>query len=442
MPAATNKNNMKKTLIIILLALSAAWPAFSQTARQKIEADAELGACTYRLYPVPTVAPTPAPKGYKAFYISHYGRHGSRWLTARERYENPRRMLLQADSAGVLTPYGKDVLGRLGIVSEAADLRYGDLTLKGAEQHRGIARRMYENYPSVFADSARVDARSTTVIRCILSMGAGCRQLSALNPALRITNDASNHDMYYMNCPDKDGKFAAIRKSKKYRKAVEEFEGRHLRPARLMKALFSDTSFITRYSAGGSKKSDRSNALYQDLFELMCDMPNTDCDVSFDDVFTAQERHDLFAVTNMNWYMYHGSSPLSDSAMPFRQADLLNEIIDTADSVIVARLHGATLRFGHDSIVMPLAVLLELGNCGYSTADLEQLADNWNMSEIVPMAANIQFVFYSNDAGHVIVKVLLNEREAKLPLTTDMAPYYDWESVRAYYKNKLRNSPI
>ena len=28
----------------------------------------------------------PAPEGYEPFYISHYGRHGSRWLTNDARY--------------------------------------------------------------------------------------------------------------------------------------------------------------------------------------------------------------------------------------------------------------------------------------------------------------------------------------------------------------------
>jgi hypothetical protein len=37
----------------------------------------------------------------------------------------------------------------------------------------------------------------------------------------------------------------------------------------------------------------------------------------------------------------------------------------------------------------------------------------------------------------VLVKVLLNEREAKLPVPTDCAPYYHWRDVREYYLKKL-----
>ena len=41
----------------------------------------------YYAYQAPKVKYTPVPKGYKPFYISHYGRHGSRWMPKDSRYE-------------------------------------------------------------------------------------------------------------------------------------------------------------------------------------------------------------------------------------------------------------------------------------------------------------------------------------------------------------------
>ena len=37
----------------------------------------------------------------------------------------------------------------------------------------------------------------------------------------------------------------------------------------------------------------------------------------------------------------------------------------------------------------------------------------------------------------ILVKVLLNERETKLPVKSDVAPYYHWKDVELYYRNKL-----
>ena len=37
----------------------------------------------------------------------------------------------------------------------------------------------------------------------------------------------------------------------------------------------------------------------------------------------------------------------------------------------------------------------------------------------------------------MLVKVLLNEREAHMPMATDTWPYYKWKDVREYYLKKL-----
>jgi hypothetical protein len=39
----------------------------------------------------------------------------------------------------------------------------------------------------------------------------------------------------------------------------------------------------------------------------------------------------------------------------------------------------------------------------------------------------------------VLVKVLLNEQEATLPIKSDIAPYYRWSDVRQYYLNKINS---
>ena len=77
----------------------------------------------------------------------------------------------------------------------------------------------------------------------------------------------------------------------------------------------------------------------------------------------------------------------------------------------------------------------------YQTTDLDNLADHWQSYKVFPMACNVQMVYYRNDANDIIVKVLLNEREATLPIKTDMAPYYRWSDVREYLLDKLSRQP-
>ena len=59
------------------------------------------------------------------------------------------------------------------------------------------------------------------------------------------------------------------------------------------------------------------------------------------------------------------------------------------------------------------------------------------------MACNVQMVFYrpvgskGNSPDDILVKVLFNEHEARLPFDTDRFPYYRWSDLRMYYLNKL-----
>ena len=60
---------------------------------------------------------------------------------------------------------------------------------------------------------------------------------------------------------------------------------------------------------------------------------------------------------------------------------------------------------------------------------------------MVGPSGNIQFIFYRKNAKDkdVVFKVLLNEREATLPIQTDIAPYYHWRDFRTYYIQKIED---
>ena len=119
---------------------------------------------------------------------------------------------------------------------------------------------------------------------------------------------------------------------------------------------------------------------------------------------------------------------------------LLRRIIQEADSCIQLEKPGATLRYGHESMLLPLTCLLELDGFGLQTDNLESLErKGWLNYKIFPMGANIQFVFYRKNLQDkdVLVKVLLNENEATLPINSNMEPYYKWSEVRDYYLRKL-----
>ena len=121
----------------------------------------------YYAYPVTTTLLAQPPKGYEPFYISHYGRHGSRWLTSDARYIWVNEQF--ADTKN-LTRLGKSVRKRLEKVWKNAKGNGGKLTPLGARQHRAIAKRMYQNFPQLFTPDAHITAHSSVVGRCRSSM--------------------------------------------------------------------------------------------------------------------------------------------------------------------------------------------------------------------------------------------------------------------------------
>jgi hypothetical protein len=413
-------------LLIFLCCLTLGISA--QTSKEEIFDNIHLSAANHYAYPDPDFKKTPPPSGYKPFYLSHYARHGSRYRVNPNDYKEPLRILCEAEKDGALTELGKNALNLIDSLARMAKDRYGELTPLGARQHRGIAKRMYENFPEVFQGVAAVDARSTVVIRCILSMMAECLQLQSMNPKLQIKNDASYYDMYYMN--NEDDYFRKQRKTDEVLAAKQAFRKEHLHPERLMKSLFNSQDYV--------KWKVDADKLMSYLFELAVIMQNHDTDIELYSLFTKEECYDMWLLNNANWYIDYGPSPLTKGKMPYLEANLLENILNTADTCIVKKENNVTLRFGHESCVLPLACLLELGDCAYQTTDLNSLAEVWRNYKIFPMACNIQFVFYrKKGSDDILVKILLNEQEMKLPVESTFAPYYHWKDVETYYRNKL-----
>lgn len=421
---------MKKYAFIIASLLFSGM-VFAQSSREDIKQNKQLSGSNYLAYPAPQKALTPAPKGEKPFYISHYGRHGSRFLIDSKDYSSPIATLKKAEEQGKLTELGCDVMYKLERMEAESNKRLGELTMLGAQQHREIAHRMYNRFPEVFRGDVHVDAKSTNVIRCILSMTNELMELTAINPRLQITHDASLHDMYYMNFNDKQT--FSKRKNDDTRTFNENFENHNIHPERLMRTLFNDEEYVQLYV--------HERDLMYKLFDLATAVQNSEVrhEFSLYDLFTDDELYTLWQRKNIGWFQEYGSNALNGGTQPFSQRNLLRKIIEEADSCMQYDRPGATLRFGHETMVLPLTCLLDLNGYG-KTMTPDKLEENhWFNYRIFPMGANIQFIFYRKNAQDkdVLVKVLLNEEEATLPLTPVTGPYYRWTDVRQYYLKKI-----
>lgn len=355
-------------------------------ARKEIRENPWLAGSNYLDYDrqLPDFKYTKAPKGYVPFYFSHYGRHGARWLIGNDDYERVLRPLRKARKDGKLTREGQETLRKIEIFNKTTNQRLGDLTTVGERQHHGIGRRIAQHFPEIFKKKGvAIDARSTVVTRCILSMVAECEELMAANPTAKIHNDVSESLQYYLNQRWSKQLHESSRKGHKERDA---FSQRHTHPERLMKVLFNDQQWVN--------DSVRQGSLMRHLFEVVINMQSHEDGPDMLSLFQEDEIYDLWLIQNAGWYLDYGASPLTDKIMPFSQENLLTNIIETADTCVKLGKTQATMRFGHEVCVMPLACLMELGNCGASVENLEELDKVWRNYRIFPMACNIQLVFY------------------------------------------------
>lgn len=427
---------MRRIISVLTLVLVGV-VALTAGVRDDFKANPKLSANNYQAYPVSGFpAITAAPEGYEPFFINHYGRHGSRWLIQDTKYTYPLQMLEKGERNGKLTRRGQEVLNILREVHDASQGRLGELSDIGAEQHQGIARRMYQNFPQVFKDGASVVARSTIVIRCILSMQNEVDVLASLNPRLNISTDASEATMFYMNYRDSVAR--ALRAGQA--DLVDRCKEKWINPKGMLKKLFTDQGF-----ARDSIDDARKMMIY--LMEVTGNMQSHHQfeGINLYDVFSNDDIYSVWRYNNAFWYINSGETPLTQCRVDYMEANLLRNFIEDADRAITSGdpAPGASLRFGHESVVLPLCCLMGLNGTDYRTTDLENLDKYWQTYKIFPMAANIQFVYFRKaGSDDILMLPLLNEREATLPVKTDVAPYYHWIDVRDYFIDKLSRQPF
>ena len=417
------------TILCSLFTLS----AMAQGVRDLIQQHPSYASCNYHIYPdTITAVLTPAPAGKKPFYISHYGRHGSRYINSRSGYDIPYRMMEQADSLDELTPAGQQVFDFMDNIMRDTEGRWGELTGYGKQQLQNIGRRMVQNFPEVLCPGARVTAVSTIVPRCIESMGSFTMEMLQVCPQLQITMEASKRNQWYLNYQDR--KLRKNYMTPEAQKAYDAYTASRLGNTRLMEVIFKNPDIVKEIV---DEEYFNYYLMKMGLFQLNT---NYNRETHIMNLFNIDDLYRMWQIDNALWYIQHGACKLNGSRQPYSQRYLLKKLIADADSCIQLEKPGAQLRFGHETVLFPLVCLMGINGFDLETDNLEELEEKgWWCSNVFPMGSNLQAIFYRTDKNDpdVLVKFLLNEEEATLPVETDCAPYYHWKDVRQYCLDKL-----
>lgn len=104
-----------------------------------------------------------------------------------------------------------------------------------------------------------------------------------------------------------------------------------------MKALFNNEDYVNwKVDAG---------RLMTRLFDVASNMQSLDTNLELYSLFTKDECYDLWQISNKNWYISYGPSPLTKSEIPYMESNLLENILNTADTCIVKKREQRNFTF-------------------------------------------------------------------------------------------------
>lgn len=413
---------MKKILSIIILFFFFL-EYNGQISKEEILSDINTTGGVYYAYPSSNIELSKVPKDYTPFYISHYGRHGSRWLISENDFLSVLKVLRSASDNQALTENGINALKKLEKIWKLAEGHNGDLTELGAKQQEEISRRMIKNNFQAFEGKSFVTAKSTVVPRCIISMAYFTKELIANNPNINLTIESSDKYMKYLNHHTKES--IDFRNGDSFwQEEKRKFRQDNMQPDRFVNNLFNNKNYIY--------KNINPEKLMEGFYWIASDMQNINTDISFYDLFTKDELFNIYQSINYQTYVNDGPSPLSKGIVKKNAIPLVKNILNEAEYYIDNKIRGASLRFGHDGNIIPLLALLKIEGMDNEEINPKEVFKVWNTFQAAPMAANLQLIFYKNKKDNVVVKILHNEREVKIPLDTNQFPYYEWKDVKSY----------
>jgi hypothetical protein len=370
---------------------------------------------------------TPAPKGYKATYISHYGRHGSRYAYTAKAYTVLLDMLRDGAAQDNLTPYGETIHEQLEAFWKHAEYRVGDLTPLGWEQHRQIAETMVKCFPKAFGKGSKVDACSSPSVRSIISMSSCITSLSRVAPKTEIYAHQGVTDIQATrpNTGANPFRYQGPESVFPYDESSEDFFLRRFPGYKdVLARLFKDPD----KGLGNRSAYD----VFFNLYMFVAGMNSLPEDVRFDvsGIFTREEYAILWETDNYERFREYivYRTPCSS---------IVDDMVAKADARLSQGSTGADLRFGHDHIVMALLMIMDVDDFNKYPSRADDLVQVFQTFRS-PMATNIQMVFYTSKKGEPLVKLLHNGEEARFgSLPSFDGPYYRWSDVREYLAGRV-----
>jgi len=398
---------------------------------------------TKTLYKAPYVPYSRPPLGYEPVFINYAGRDGARHLTKDVKNEFACKLLLNADSAGYLTEQGKKLLKMVLDLREVEKGKIKSISDEGREELKGLGERMLAGYANVFKGNVNLAIAITKEIRTKQSADAFLsglihdekikytqeEQIDDIN--LRFYDFSPNYKLFE-NEVDYGGAKQSIEKEENFDQFKHNIINRFFSPVVVLKLNDRQVeNFI-------SDIFGFTTIVYSLRAEIVAAGFKTE-DLNFTVFFTCGELKALAMLDDAVEDLKKGPGTDVDGIQTRVAVPLLIDFIKTIDDFIKSSPFNAKLRFAHAETIAPVSALMNISTADRACGDMKNINKFWQASEIIPLSANIQWILYKkNGSSTYLIKILLNEKEAKITgMENKGFPYYQWNELRQYYIDKL-----
>jgi len=360
------------------------------------------------------------PDSLTPIFINHVGRHGSRYPASAVNCMTMKRVLEEADSLGTITHLGRKMLQYTLLAIKNSDGQWGALDSLGIEEQRGIASRMYINFPTLFSDS-KVKAISSYSPRCIMSMQSFIHQLSRLNNRIEIVASSGRSTSPLMRPFDIDQEYIDFRNDATNMQPYNEYISKAI-PLEPLRRILGEN-----YPLNDAEAQSLALTQYYVIAGMKAMM--IDCDAT--QFFTTDEYNRLWSCFNLRQYLQRTATTVSTIPADIA-SHLLLDLLSTTDAAANGSItEKAILRFGHAETLMPLLSLMRLNGCYYKTNYFDTVAKHWMDFDVVPMSANLQIILFKTAKGKHYVRIDHNEVPVSI-LPNNNSIYAPWDKVHDY----------
>lgn len=414
------KIHIASALIIVSL-MCASITCEAQATHEALTENYLRAGCLFHSYEFNEINDSKAPKGFKPFYISHYGRHGSRFHTTESVFAEALHAMKAAQESSNLTDAGIYLLKQIDSLYNMHEGMWGTLAPKGVREQQKLARRLAERFPEVFKgkDAKKVECYSSDFHRCIVSLAAYSGSLSAQYPKLNFSYESGERCSRYLRVEQ-----GHVESKTYFRQLMHKDTEESCDWNGVMKIIFTDPSKVNISPYKMSSQIWGAWAICQCIEDVHIDIFK---------YFTPEQLLNTWKFSSIHYHNMFVRSEKFGEASALTASALMEDFITKADTAISSGNIAATIRFGHDNTLLPLASLFGIDEFDELHSEADPITAKWDIGKHMCMGSSIHLVFYRNKANKVLVKIMYNEKETTIPaLTPYVGCYYDWTALREH----------